>query len=147
MLCGFFAGHLSKQQIKTMNAILITANVLVFITFIVHTFMGDKEYQHLEPSPDQDTRFRVYWSMGRGAFHIVSADFLLATVLLALVNFSNYFSDKTLILKLLSLYFLLYGMGFFLALVVSKKFPKIFVVMWQWILMLVISGLIYLGIE
>ncbi|KOY87467.1 hypothetical protein AD998_16170 [bacterium 336/3] len=130
-----------------MNATLISANVLVFITFIIHTFMGDKEYMHLEPDQTQETRFRVYWSMGRGAFHIVSADFLLATVLLGLVNFSNFFQDKTLILKLLSLYFLMYGVGFFLALAVSKKFPKIFIIMWQWILMLVISGLIYLGIE
>jgi hypothetical protein len=130
-----------------MNAILIIANVLVFITFIVHTFMGDKEYMHLEPDASQETRFRIYWSMGRGAFHIVSADFLLATVLLGLVNFSNFFTDKTLILKLLSLYFFLYGVGFFLALIVSKKFPKIFIVMWQWILMFVISGLIYVGIE
>jgi hypothetical protein len=130
-----------------MNATLITANVLVFITFIVHAFGGDKEYMHLEPTQTQELRFRIYWSMGRGAFHIVSADFLLATVLLGLVNFSNFFQDKTLILKILSIYFLLYGMGFFLALVVSKKFPNMFVIMWQWILMLVISGLIYFGIE
>ncbi|MCU0438657.1 MAG: hypothetical protein MUC49_12170 [Raineya sp.] len=130
-----------------MNATLITANVLVFITFIIHTFVGDKEYMHLEPTQTQEARFRIYWSMGRGAFHIVSADFLLATVLLGLVNFSNFFQDKTLILQILSIYFLLYGVGFFLALVVSKKFPNMFVIMWQWILMLVISGLIYFGIE
>ncbi|MFK7811748.1 MAG: hypothetical protein AB8B59_04585 [Maribacter sp.] len=128
-----------------MNTVLIIANVLVFLTFIIHTFAGDWEYKKIEPEPDSDPRLLVFWTMGRGAFHIVSIDFLFATIGLALINFTDYFEETKLLLDLLALYFLGYGIAFFIALVISKKFPNIFFKMWQWLLMLVIAGLIYWG--
>ena len=33
-----------------MNTLLIIANALVFLTFIVHTFAGDLKYQKIEPT-------------------------------------------------------------------------------------------------
>ncbi len=128
-----------------MNTILIVANALVLLTFIMHTFAGDAEYQKIEPSADSEKRFRVFWTMGRGAFHIVSVDFLFATVGLALINFTDYFKDTSLLLNLLALYFLGYGIAFLLALIISKKFKNIYIKMWQWLLMLVIAVLIYWG--
>lgn len=128
-----------------MNTVLIIANVLVLFTFVIHTFGGDREYKKIEPSLEGPERLRVFWTMGRGAFHIVSIDFLFATIGLALINFTDYFSETKLLLDLLALYFLGYGFGFFIALVISKKFPKIFFKMWQWLLMLTIAALIYWG--
>lgn len=128
-----------------MNTILIIANTLVFLTFIVHTFAGDLEYRKIEPEPDSRPRFRVFWTMGRGAFHIVSIDFLFAAIGLALINFTDYLKETELLLNLLALYFLGYGIAFFVALVISKKFRNIYIRMWQWLLMLIIAGLIYWG--
>lgn len=128
-----------------MNTVLIIANVLAFLTFIIHTFAGDWEYRKIEPIADSPPRFQVFWTMGRGAFHIVSIDFLFATIGLALLNFTNYFEDTKLLLDLLSLYFLGYGIAFLFTLIISKKFPNIFFKMWQWLLMLIIAGLIYWG--
>ena len=130
-----------------MNTVLIIANALVFFTFIVHTFGGDREYQKIEPAPDSPTRFRVFWTMGRGAFHMVSIDFLFATIGLALINFTDYFKETKLLLHLLALYFLGYGIAFLITLIISKKFPNSFFKMWQWLLMFVISALIYFGIQ
>lgn len=128
-----------------MNTTLIVANVLVLFTFIIHTFAGDREYQKIEPLSDAQERFRVFWTMGRGAFHIVSIDFLFATIGLALINFTDYFDETKLLLDLLALYFLGYGIAFLIALIISRKFPNVFLKMWQWLLMLMIAGLIYLG--
>lgn len=128
-----------------MNIILIIANALVFFTFLIHTFGGDLEYQKIQPKPESPTRFRVFWTMGRGAFHIVSIDFLFASIGLALINFTNYFSDTKLLLDLLAIYFLGYGVAFLITLTISKKFSNIYLKMWQWLLMLVIAGLIYWG--
>lgn len=127
-----------------MNTALISANVLVLLTFIVHTFIGDRKYKSIEPE-ERDHSSQVKWTMGRGAFHIVSADFLLATIGLALINFTDYFSDKKLLLNILSLYFLAYGFAFLLTLIISRKFTNIFIKLWQWLLMFLISGLIYYG--
>lgn len=128
-----------------MNAILIIANVLVLFTFIIHTFGGDREYQKIEPEPGSPNRFRIFWTMGRGAFHIVSIDFLFATIGLALINFAECITETTLLLNLLSLYFLGYGIAFLITLIISKKFSNIYFKMWQWLLMLANSGLIYWG--
>jgi len=127
-----------------MNIPLLIANGLIFLTFAIHTFMGDRELGAIEPPPE-DIPKREKWLMARGAFHIVSADFLLATVGLALVNFTTYFTDKLLILQLLTLYFSAYGLAFLLALVISKKLPNKFIMLGQWLLMFVIAGLIYYG--
>lgn len=128
-----------------MNSVLISANVLLFFTFLIHTLAGDWEYRKIEPNSEDPNRFRIFWTMGRGAFHIVSIDFLFATIGLALINFTDYFRETKLLLDLLALYFLGYGIAFFVALIVSKKFPNSYFKMWQWLLMLANSTLIFWG--
>jgi hypothetical protein len=85
--------------------------------------------------------------MGRGAFHIVSADFLLAFIGLTLINFTEYVKEKSLILTLLSAYFFAYGLAFLLTLIISKKFKNSFLKLGQWLLLFAIAGLIYWGKE
>jgi hypothetical protein len=101
-----------------MNLALLAANALVLLTFMAHTFWGDKEYKILEPV-DGSTDHQEKWTMGRGAFHIVSADFLLAFIGLTLINFTEYVKEKSLLLTLLALYFFAYGLAFLL-----YSFPK-----------------------
>lgn len=127
-----------------MNTLILIANGLVFLTFIMHTFGGDREYKSIEPQ-NSNHSIQQKWTMGRGAFHMVSADFLLASIGLSLINFTKYFSDEKLILNILALYFFSYGLAFFVALLISKKFPNSFIKLWQWLLMFIISGLIYYG--
>jgi len=127
-----------------MNTTLIIANVLVFLTFIAHTFGGDKEYKKIEPV-DGDTKKLEYWIMGRGAFHIVSIDFLFASIGLTLINFTDYFKDPQLLLNILTVYFAGYGLAFLTTLVVSRKFPNSFLRLSQWLLLFLIAGLIYSG--
>ncbi len=127
-----------------MNTEILMANVLVFLTFIVHTFGGDREYKRIKPEQNNISMVEK-WIMGRGAFHIVSADFLLSTIGLTLVNFTNYFNDEKLILNILAIYFLAYGLAFLITLIISCKLPNSFMKLWQWLLMFLISGLIYFG--
>lgn len=127
-----------------MNTTLIIANILVFLTFIAHTFGGDGAYGKIEPDQTDFARLQ-FWVMGRGAFQMVSVDCLLATIGLTLINFTNYFKDPKLLLNILAIYFFAYGIAFLITLIISPKFPKSFIKLWQWLLMFVISGLIYAG--
>jgi hypothetical protein len=129
-----------------MNMALLAANALVLLTFIAHTFWGDKEYKLLEPVT-KDTDQREKWTMGRGAFHIVSADFLLAFIGLTLINFTEHVKEKSFILTLMALYFFAYGLAFLITLLISKKFKNSFLRLGQWLLLFTIAGLIYWGIE
>jgi hypothetical protein len=81
------------QKKSQMNITLIIANVLVLLTFLVHTFAGDRAYKRIEPA-ENNPSIQEKWTMGRGAFHIVSADFLLASIGLTLLNFTEYFTDN-----------------------------------------------------
>jgi len=128
-----------------MNTLLLIANALVFLTFVIHTFVGDWEYRKIEPNSESDPRHRIFWTMGRGAFHIVSIDFLFAAIGLALINFTDYFREPKFVLDLLAYYFFGYGVAFLFTLIISKKFRNIFFKMWQWLLMLLIGSLIYFG--
>jgi hypothetical protein len=127
-----------------MNTLILIANILVFLTFVMHTFGGDREYKSIEPEKDNPSKQEI-WTMGRGAFHIVSADFLLASIGLSLINFTEYFSDEKLILNIFAIYFFAYGVAFLITLIISRKFPNSFIKLWQWLLMFAISGLIYFG--
>jgi len=128
-----------------MNTALVIANLIAFFTFLVHTFGGDGAYRKIEPVSGSPKRQRIFWTMGRGAFHIVSIDFLFATIGLFLINFTDYFKDTKLLLNLLAIYFMGYAVAFFVTLMLSTKFENIYSKMWQWILMLLNATFIFLG--
>ena len=124
---------------------LIAANIITFLTYIIHTFGGDREYKKIEPQAEENHKLQEFWTMGRGAFHMVSIDFLFAAVGLTLINFTDYFENKELLLRILAIYFLGYGVAFLITLMISKKFPNSFFKLWQWLLMFILSSLIYWG--
>ena len=128
-----------------MNILILIANVLALLSLIVHTFWGDKDLKVIEPK-DTDVKKIEKWVMARGAFHIVSMDFLLATIGLALINFTDIFKEtQNLLLQILAIYFLMYSIGFLIIILISKQFPKNYLKLGQWLLLLIISGLIFWG--
>lgn len=130
-----------------MSYFLLAANLLTFIAFFLHALAGDREVKHLEPGQNSDLKLRTYWTMTRCGWHWISIDLLGASLLLALLNFSSLFTHPTSILNLMALYFLGYAVVWAFTIAISKSFPKNFLLLGQWMLLLVISGLIYAGTE
>lgn len=130
-----------------MNILILIANILTFLAFVIHTFVGDKELKINEPTGETDENFqkREKWTMSRCGWHWVSFDLLFATIGLGFINFTSYFENEKMLLQLLSIYFLGYAIVWALTIVVSKQFPKNYLKLGQWILLLLISGLIYYG--
>lgn len=128
---------------------ILIANILTFLAFILHTFVGDKELKINEPNEgaDEDFQRREKWTMARCGWHWVSLDLLFATIGLALINFTNYFDNEKTLLQILTIYFLGYAVFWIVTIVISKQFPKNYLKLGQWMLLLIISGLIYLGIN
>lgn|SRR5699024_5916784 len=128
-----------------MNIPLLIANFVLLLAVIVHVFWGDKDLKAIDPD-DNNHEKTEKWVMARGAFHIVSVDFLMAAIGLTLINFTSVFDkSKILLLTIMSIYFLMYAIAFFVSIVISKQFPKNHLKLGQWILLLLTSGLIYLG--
>jgi len=132
-----------------LNTPILIANILTLLAFFLHTIWGDKDLKLIEPKPDEDENYvkQEKWTMARGVWHVFSFDLLVATLLLGLINFTGFFVNEILLLQLLSFNFLGYGIAYLITIVISKKFPKNYLKLGQWILMFVISVLIYSGIN
>jgi len=130
-----------------MNIPIIIANVFTFLAFLIHTFVGDRELKIIEPSTDTDNwaTKQEKWTMVRCGWHWISFDLLFASIGLVIINFTDYLDNEKTLLQILSLYFLGYAMAWGFTILISKQFPKNFLKLGQWILLLIISGLIYLG--
>ena len=132
-----------------MNIPILIANILTLLAFVIHTFVGDKELKIIEPIQGNDERpqKREKWIMARCGWHWVSFDLLFATIGLGLINFTGYFENEKMLLQILIVYFLGYAVVWALTIAISKPFSKNYLKLGQWMLLLLISGLIYSGIN
>lgn len=130
-----------------MNILILIANILTLLAFFIHSFVGDRELKIIQPTQNTDdlVNKQEKWTMTRCGWHWVSFDLLFATVGLGLINFSDFFDNEKTLLQILSLYCLGYAIVWALTIAISKQFPKNYLKLGQWILLLIISGLIYFG--
>lgn len=130
-----------------MSITLLIANILSLLAFVLHAFVGDKELKVNEPEENANNYLekREKWTMARGGWHWVSFDLLMATVALTLINFTDHFEHEETLLQLLAFYFFGYGIVWVFTITLSKQFPKNYLKLGQWILLFLISGLIYFG--
>ncbi len=130
-----------------MNTPILIANILTLLAFFIHTFMGDKELKLIKPNFDSEDNYQKTekWTMARCGWHWVSFDLLFASIGLGLINFTDYFENEKTLLQILVVYFFGYAMVWALTIAISKQFPKNYLKLGQWILLLTISGLIYWG--
>ena len=129
-----------------MNLPLLIANVLAFLAFFVHIFMGDKALHMIQPRPDTNSfEKQQVWTMARGAFHIISIDIICLNILLAVIIFLDYIPDEKLVLRLVSVYLFVWAVVYSGIILISKPFPNRFIKLPQWLLFLLLSALIYYG--
>lgn len=130
-----------------MNTYLIIANILTGLAFIAHTFMGDQELKVLMPSIDESgwLNKQEKWTMARCGWHWISFDLLMATLILLAINFTTWVRQEVFMLQLMTIYFSGYAVFWLVTIIVSKSFAKNYLKLGQWILLIVISALLYGG--
>jgi len=130
-----------------MNISIVTANILTLLAFFIHTFIGDRELKIIQPATSTDNLVNKQekWTMARCGWHWISLDLLFASIGLALLNFTDFFKNEQTLLQILSIYFLGYAIVWLFIILISKQFLKNYLKLGQWILLLLISGLIYSG--
>lgn len=127
---------------------ILAASILTSLAFFIHTFIGDKELKLLEPEyeADKDYLKTEKWTMTRCGWHWLSFDLLLASIGLFIINFTDYFIHEKTLLQILSIYFSGYSIVWAFTIFISKPFPMNYLRLGQWMLLLVIAVLIYLGV-
>lgn len=136
-----------REKKHIMNIPILISNILTLLAFFIHSFMGDKELKLIEPNSAQDKNYEKQekWTMARCGWHWISFDLLFASIGLGLINFTDFFENEKTLLEILTVYFLGYAIVWAITIVISKQFPKNYLKLGQWILLLVISGLIFYG--
>ncbi|MEM1137764.1 MAG: hypothetical protein AAGI07_18135 [Bacteroidota bacterium] len=132
-----------------MNISILIANILTFLAFVIHAFVGDKELKMNEPEIDKENNYQKIekWTMARCGWHWVSFDLLFASIGLGLINFTDFFESEKELSQILAIYFFGYAVVWATVVIISKRFPRNYLKLGQWILLLIISGLIYYGIN
>lgn len=124
---------------------LVIANILTVLAFFVHTFAGDKEIRLLEPKEGPALKLLGRWVMARCGWHWVSLDLLLASVFLLYVNLNSPEYYPTDLLLMLSVYFGCLAIVWLITVTISRRFPKNYLNLGQWILLLTIALLVFFG--
>lgn len=131
-----------------MNVPLLLAGILSLSAFFLHTFGGDYELRFQQPEnkdPDWSKKYQI-WTMARSCWHLYSVDLLFASVGIFFIYFTSFFDNEPQLLSILSVYFFAYSVAWFIGIAISKSFAKNYLKLGQWILLLLISGLLYLSI-
>lgn len=130
-----------------MNILLLIANGLTILAFGIHAYVGDQEVQMIQPDSDPENNYQKQekWTMTRCGWHWVSFDLLFISIGLTLINFTDFISEQRLILQIMSVYLLGNGVFWFVTILISRKFPKNFLKLGQWMLLLLLALLTHLG--
>ncbi len=129
-----------------MNWYIFSAGIISIIAFFIHAFVGDKEYKLILPNNEAESSKKIVsWIQGRSGWHWVSVDLLLSGIVLLLISATNYLEGEKTIALLLGIYFLVVGVTWLGIVLFSKTQNNQIVVLGQWILCFVLSGLIFLG--
>lgn len=135
------------------NYWLIVAGSLLFLALLVHMFVGDKEYYHLNPKgrhtgqkdqTHQDDKAFDAWLLGRAVFHMASVDLLACATALFLmgINVIPYTYWLSLFIALLHGGYLVFWLA---TLMISRAKPIDYLKQAQWLLFLITCLLIVMG--
>ncbi len=128
-----------------MNGYLLLAGIFALFAFVLHAWLGDREYKLLRPSNDANGKKIAIWIQARSGWHWVSMDLLLSGILLIALATSGMITAQKEIAFLLFLYFLMTGLAWFGTVLFSRTNNKQFFALGQWIFCFITSWLIYLG--
>ncbi len=128
-----------------MNVYVLIAGILTFLTFIAHTFFGT--FETLKTKIDfNNSTIEKNWYQTLNAWHLVTADLLLNSILLIAISTSDILEGKKTIALIIGLQFLFWGFAWLLTLFATngRKFWK---QQFHWLIFLIISGLCLLGLR
>lgn len=129
-----------------MDSRLVIANIIVLIALVFHFYWGDKDIQSISPKASEAKKVEN-WIMARGVFHVVSMDLFIIATVLSLLNFTELLTSyRTMLLTIMSIYFMVNALVFFLVVAISAPLNKKFLKLFQWSIFIIISALIYWSI-
>lgn len=124
-----------------MNWLALIAGILTGLAFLVHAIVGGKELEHVAPASGSEKAAEVRLQV-INAWHWVSADLLLAGLGFVLIAATDLFTDESVALLGLSIYFLVVGIVWLgTTMITSRARPRTIARLGQWLLCFLIAAL------
>lgn len=126
-----------------MNIPVLIVAVIMALVVVAHVFGGTRETASIEP--EGEDKLILAWVQAMCAFQMLSVDLLAVALLLFAIVFWDLGTAEALILKLLSLLFLLWGVVWVGQVLWLKRPAAKLLKLPHWSVWLVCSGLLYFG--
>jgi len=128
-----------------MNGYVLVAGILSFVSFLAHAFFGTKET--LQTRTDfSDETVEKNWYQSFLAWHLITADLLLSSILLIVIATSNYLDNRKTIAFVFALQYLFWTFSWLITLSVTPG-RKYYKQLFHWMLFLLCSILLFYGMN
>ena len=128
-----------------MNVYVLVAGILSFVSFLAHAFFGTKET--LQTRTDfSDETVEKNWYQSFLAWHLITADLLLSSILLIVISISNYLDNRKTIAFVFALQYLFWTFSWLITLSVTPG-RKYYKQLFHWMLFLLCSILLFYGMN
>jgi len=128
-----------------MNIYVLIAGILSFIGLLAHAFIGTRETL-LTNTGFENKTIEKYWYQEFMAWHLVTADLFLSSVLLILISITNILDDKKTIAFVFALQYAVWTLASLIVLLTTTG-RKYFKELPHWIFFLVCSILLFYGMN
>lgn len=128
-----------------MNVYVLIAGILSFVGFLAHAFVGTGETLQTRTA-FSDATGEKNWYQSFLAWHLITADLLLSSILLIVIATSNYLENRKTIAFIFALQYLFWTFSCLLTLSVTEA-RKYYRQLYQWAVFLICSILLFYGMN
>ncbi len=129
------------------------AGAIVFLALIAHTFVGSREALSTRPSQapalaaDEAATIERNWVQSVCAFHLVTVDLLVLSVLLVLLGTTDVLPARRELALFAAGFFVLWGTAWIVPLLMLQRRLKDFLLLGQWAFWFGCAGLLVWGAQ
>ncbi len=134
-----------------MNYPIMAAGVIVFVAFLVHTIVGNRETFSTRPvssgddSEDQTRAVERNWVQSFCAFQLVTVDLFAFSILLFALGASDFLPARPQIALAAGCFFTLWGLVWLVQLLLLRRPGKDYLALSQWFFWFICAGLLFWG--
>ena len=129
-----------------MNTPVFTVACVSSLAVIAHVFGGTAETASISPDRN-DEKLTRSWKQSMCAFQMLAIDLLAVTVTLFTISLTDIIAFEYELTLFLSLIFFLWGVVWLVQLYWLRSKAKTYMILPQWVLWFVCSGLLYWGAQ
>lgn len=138
---------------RVMNIPILIAAAIVFLAFMAHTIVGNREALTTRPSVLNDVASSTFatvernWVQSLCAFQMVTVDLFMLSLLLFALGATDFVPAKHEVTLAASLFFGLWGVTWLIQLLVLRRSLRDYLLLSQWLFWFICSGLLYWGAQ